>query len=345
MTPTPANWFLGAPFIRDATDPWLTRFVPNADHAFKFHIVPGSYSHDRSRKVTGLEQWKDLFQHGFALWNSASQGPRPAGVLTCFPQLAITVALRKQLASTNMPLVAWNFNLGKLYTGARRHLARGALGAVDRFIVHSRSEVHAYSEWLDLPASRFQFVPLQRAVRDITFEEEVQRPFLLSMGSAQRDYRLLFAVLAELGYPAVVVAGAHAVAGLSVPGNVEVRSGLSAEQCFELVQRARLSVIPVANQDTASGQVTLLEAMMYGRPVIITSGPACLDYVTDRSDAILVRHGDHEDMKQAIQQLWEDEGLRAAIGRAARQTSIEKYSDEAIGRLMGQVLREVGLAR
>lgn len=336
------SWLLAAPFIRDTSDRWLTRFVPNEDGALSFHSIPADYIHDRSRKVTGLDAWRDYFRHANTVWRAGRLSTGPSGVLTCFPQLAITVGLRKRLALSGTPLVAWNFNLGKLYPGARRRLARTALPAVDRFIVHSRSEVTAYSDWLDMPVERFQFVPLQRATRPIEVAEDSDKPFLLSMGSAQRDYRLLFGVLAELGYSAVIVAAPHAVAGLPVPPNVQIRSGLSAEQCFDLVQRARLSVIPVSNQDTASGQVTLLDAMMFARPVVITACPASVDYVTDRHDAMLVRHGDHDHLKVTIQMLWEDEALRVSMGMAARQTALHKFSDEAIGQVLGTVLREVG---
>lgn len=339
------DWFLAAPFIQDSADRWLTAFVPNADAAMRFHSIPASYAHDRSREVTGLGAWADYLRHGNAVWRAARQAQGACGMLTCFPQLPIVAGLRKRLALSDMPLVAWTFNLGKLYSGARRRLARAALPAVDRFIVHSRSEVAAYSDWLDMPAARFQFVPLQRAIRSIAFQEDRNSPFVLSMGSAQRDYRLLFGVLAELGYPAMVVAGPHAVAGLSIPPNVEVRSGLSVEQCHELVQRARISVVPVSNRETASGQVTLLDAMMFARPVVVTDCPASVDYVTDRHDALLVRHGDHDDMKVAIQLLWEDEALRTSLGTAARRTAVNKFSDEAIGRIMGMILREVGSAR
>ena len=335
------DWYLAAPFIHDSNDLWLTEYVPNEDGHLKFHPVAASYQHDRSRKITGLDQWKDYFRHGGRVWDARLRAGRSSGILTCFPQLPLTIGLRKKIVRSRAPLVAWTFNLGTLYGGPRRHLAKFALSAVNRFIVHSRAEVTAYSDWLGLPASRFQFVPLQRATRDISFDEDRQQPFVLSMGSAQRDYRLLFAVLGELGYRAVVVAGPHAVAGLTVPSNVEVRSGLTAEQCHELVQRARLSVIPVANRSTASGQVTLLDAMMFARPVVVTACPASVDYVTHGHDALLVKHGDHDDMKSAIRFLWEDERARNAMGQAARTTATEKFSDEAIGRIMGRVLREV----
>ena len=97
-------------------------------------------------------------------------------------------------------MIAWTFNLGALPGGARRRLAIAGLSAVDRFIVHSRAEIETCSEWLELPPGRFEFVPLQRGMRELTVSEDRDRPFVLAMGSAHRDYRLLFAVLAELGY-------------------------------------------------------------------------------------------------------------------------------------------------
>ncbi len=338
---TQRDWYLAAPFVHSRSDAWLTRYVPNEDGSLRFFSVPASYHHDRSRKVTGLEAWSDYLRHGSKTWSEASRTPLSAGVLTCFPQLAVAVALRKRLARSQIPLVAWTFNLGTLYAGARQRLARGVLKGVDCFIVHSREEVTAYSSWLDLPPGKFEFVPLQRAMRPIVIAEEQGAPFLLSMGSAHRDYKLLFSVLRELGYPSVIVAGAHAVAGLDVPPNVEIRSGLSAEECYALVQRSRVSVVPIANRHTASGQVTMLDAMMFGRPLVVTECPSSVDYVTDNHDALLVRHGDHDHLKLALQTLWEDSSLRESIGRAARVTASNRFSDEAIGKAMGHVLRAV----
>jgi glycosyltransferase involved in cell wall biosynthesis len=335
------DWYLAAPFIHSPDDLWLARFVPNTAGDSRFFVVPASYHHDRSRKSTALLQWRDYFGHGAAVWNAARRSSTPAGILTCFPQLALATALRKRVASLDIPLVAWNFNLGVLHGGLRRRIARAALQGVDRFVVHSRAEIQAYGEWLDLPPTRFEFVPLQRAVRSIEIAEDETAPFVLSMGSAHRDYRLLFATLAELGLPAVVVAGRHAVEGLMVPANVSIRSGLSVEECHALVQRARVSVIPVDNERTASGQVTLLDAMMFGRPVIVTDCPASTDYVTDKHDALLVRRGDHDQMKLAVGTLWEDSAQRRAMGRAARATAIDRFSDEAIGKRMGDILADV----
>lgn len=345
MSATPFRWYVAVPWLEAASDHWrLTRFVPNQDGALEFQVVPAHYALDRSRKVTGLGGWLGFMQHGAQAWRAAARRGAPCGIITAFPQLPITVALRKRLARSHLPLVAWTFNLGKLYPGMRRRLSRATLGAVDRFVVHSRAEIAAYSDWLGIAEDRFQFVPFETPTRQIEFQENRSEPFLLSMGSAQRDYRLLFAVLSELRYPAVVVAAPHALEGLTVPPNVKILSGQTAEQCFKLTQLSRLNVIPVANQTTASGQVTLLDAMMYARAVIMTSCPASVDYVTQGKDGVLVRHGDHDDMKTAIRRLWEDDELRREIGAAARKTALATFSEEVIGGVMGQILRTVGSA-
>ena len=340
------EWFIAAPFIHgNDGGPWLTRFIPNEDGSLKFRAVPAQYVHDGSRKITGVKAWSDCFVHANAVWNKLQQASGPHGVVTSFAQLAVSVGLRKRIARSKIPLVAWTFNLGHLHPGVRRGLSRISLDSVDRFVVHSRAEIAAYSEWLNLPAVRFRFVPLQCPTRVIEFDEDRDRPFLLSMGSAQRDYALLFSVLKELEFPAVVVAAPHAVAGLDVPSNVVLRSGLNPDQCFELVQRARLSVIPVSNQATASGQVTLLDAMMFGRPVVMTACIANADYVSHGHDAMLVKRGDFDDLKATLARLWDDDRLRATLALNARTTATEKFSDEAIGKVMGDVLRELSPQR
>ena len=333
------DWLIAAPFIHDARDTWLDLFVP-PPHG-RFVAVYGGYAHDRSRRATNAAGWADYWRHGGATWRAAQAHGQPCGIVTLFPQLPMVIGLRKRLSRSKVPLVAWTFNVGILHGGARRQLARAALGAVDRFIVHSRAEIASCSEWLGLPRQRFEFVPLQRFVPDVEIAEDVERPFVLSMGSAHRDYKLLMPVLGELGYPAVVVAGAHALQGISVPSNVELRSGLSTQQCNELLQRARLNVIPIDNAVTASGQVTLVDAMMFGRPVIVTRGPASDDYVVDREDGWLIEPGDAADLKQALRTLWGNAPAREAMGRAARVNAVAKCSDEAIGRELGRVLREV----
>lgn len=334
------HWFLSAPFIeKPVVDTWLQPFVPGTRHTFQ--PVSAPYRHDRSRRQTNATQWMDYFSHGAATWSASRQLPGNAGIITIFPQLALTVGLHKRLTRRSTPLLAWTFNLGSLYGGAKKTLARYALNSVDRFIVHSRREIDSYSEWLDFSPDRFRFVPLQRPVRPILFAEDEASPFVLSMGSARRDYRLFFEVMAELAFPTIVVAGVQAIEGLRVPGNVKVLHNLSITQCHELSQKARINVVPIDNSATASGQVTLVESMMYARPTVATLSIGTEDYAEDGKTALLVKAGDYDAMKNSIENLWDNRLLRGSLGLAARQHVEAHLSDEAAGRTLGSILDEL----
>lgn len=334
------HWLISTPFIKDpAVNTWLQPFVPGSRHTFQ--TILATYAHDRSRRETNISQWKDYYSHGAATWSASRQHPNDTGIITVFPQLALTVGLHKRLARRTTPLLAWTFNLGSTYGGTKMLLARFALKSVDCFIVHSRREITSYSEWLDIPPDRFRFVPLQRPVQPIIFAEDEVNPFVLSMGSARRDYRLFFEVMADLAYPTVVVAGPQAIEGLRIPPNVTVHHNLNIAQCHELAQKARINVVPIDNATTASGQVTLIESMMYARPTIATQSIGTADYVDDGKTALLVPAGDHDSMKLSIQSLWEDKQRRSDIGLAGRKYVEDYLSDAAAGRVLAQVLDEL----
>lgn len=334
------HWLLSSPFIeKPAVDSWLQPFVPGNKHTFQ--PVPALYRHDRSRRQTNATQWLDYFSHNTATWSANRQLSINTGIITFFPQLALAVGLQKRLTRRTTPLLAWTFNLGSLYGGAKKNLARFALHSVDRFIVHSRREIDSYSEWLDFPSDRFCFVPFQRPVEPIVFAEDNDCPFVLSMGSARRDYRLFFEVMTDLAYPTVVIAGAQALEGLRIPSNVTVHHNLNIDQCHEFAQKARINVVPIDNSTTASGQVTLIESMMYARPTVATLSIGTEDYAEDGKTALLVTAGDYDSMKFAIQSLWEDKLRRNNLGVAARKYVEDYLSDAAAGRKLALILDEL----
>ena len=238
-------------------------------------------------------------------------------------------------------LVAWLFNLGEVYQGTKGKLARFALRRVDCFVVHSRHEIKAYSEWLDLPESRFRFVPLQRAFVEREYAENSDQPFIVALGSAHRDYRTLVEAVRLTGHRTVIVCGPHAVAGLDLPANVNVLSNLSLADCHKLLQEARLSITPVDNDQTASGQVTVIDAMMYGHAPIATDCVGTRDYVVHDVNGILVEPGSVPALTEAIHKLWNDEGLRARMGQAAMNYVRNELSDEKTARTLTALLEQM----
>ena len=255
------------------------------------------------------------------------------------------LGLLSRITLRSLPVVAWSFNLGVLPSGMKRRFSRFALRKTTLFVVHSRAEIDACSEWLALDKSRFVFVPLQCPKRETTIPEDVDSPYLLSMGSANRDYALLFEVVRELGIRTVIVAGKHAVQHLNKPSNVELTSGLTQEQCHELLQGCRVSVIPVANAQTASGQVTLLDSLAFGKPTVVTRCPGSIDYIVDGVTALAVQPGDGAQLKDAIARLWDSKDLRDRLSAAGRADARERFSDEAVGKALGEICNDIARKR
>ena len=328
--------------LHGSSDPdarWLEPFVPGEARArYAFDIVPRDDElpswHERGGTAT-LGEWRSAFAY-------ARKGlrTRPDVLVTTFPQAALAACALKRATRSPTRIVGWTFNLGATDNAAKGRAAGAMLRAADALIVHSREEVARYGAWMRLPEGILRFEPLQRGRVRLEAREDEPR-YALAMGTAKRDYVTLFEAVA--GWPGrlVVVAGASALDGLTPPPNTQVRSGLSQAECLELNARAAVSVVPIANQETASGQVTFLQSMALGVPVIATDCPGTRDYLTHEADALVVPPRDPSALRTALDRLWSDDALHARLGAAGRARWEAECSDEAAGRALVAVLDDV----
>jgi glycosyltransferase involved in cell wall biosynthesis len=311
------HWKVITHFLTSKDQPWIHHDVRSAHHSFD--VIPADYPHDRSRKSTSGREWLLYLRQAVQGWIAAGRSPeKPVGFITAFPPHAVCVGLIKRLTRSKAPIIVWSFNLSQTFEGAKRRLAIFALARVDTFVVFSRQEVTTYSEMLGLPRERFRFIPFSQEMVAVEHPEETASPFIVALGTANRDYATLLDVVEQLGIRTIIVTGPHAVAGLQVPANVEIRSGLTEQQCNALCQQARLNIVPLDTRDTASGQVTVRNAMMFGKCLITTRSTGTEDYVEDSVTGVLVPPRDAAALKRAIEDLWDNPLKREAMGAAAR---------------------------
>lgn len=327
-------WRIVTPFSTSTTVDWIPGEIRSERHAFE--MVPAFYDHDRSRKRTGGGQWLDYLRHAFRAWRFGKGSS--VGYVASFPQLALCLGLIKRLSLSRAPIIAWCFNLGRTYEGLAGVGARFALRSVDQFVVHSRGEIDLYAAWLKLPRERFVFAPLSIEISERDDPAVAQAPYILAMGTANRDYKTLLAALAPLRYPTVIVAGAHALEDLDIPDFVSVKRDLPIEECHRLSRLATINVIPLKNTQAPSGQVTLLETMSYGKAVIVTDAFGSRDYVTHGANGLVVPPGDALVLREALTRLWTDQELRDALGRAGRSHVRETSTFAAVAPQMARLL-------
>jgi glycosyltransferase involved in cell wall biosynthesis len=74
--------------------------------------------------------------------------------------------------------------------------------------------------------------------------------------------------------------------------------------------------------------LSMLEAMMMGRPVVASRIGAIPEVVEDHVTGLLFEPGNVEDLTEKIQYLWDHPGLCRQLGRAAREKALREYAPE-----------------
>ena len=339
-------WTVAAPMFTGMTAThdhyWIDDFVPDAGDRFRKMPPPSEGPndwHSRTRRTLALAGWSRVWRH------SAAALAGTDGLVTVFPQLALTAGIQRELYYRRVPIVAWCFNLGAFPTGLKRIIAGQVLKRIERIIVHSSAEVPLMQDWLGTRNGVVQFVPLQRAPIPVLEAEDEAAPFIVSMGSANRDYGTLVEAARRTKLPVTVVAAQRLLADLDIPANVTIKSNLTLEECWRLAQRARFSVVPLADIGAASGQTTVIEAMRMDRAVIATRTIGTVDYIEEDKTGLLVPPMDVEALSAAMERLWHDAAERRRLAVAASEYAERVLSDQAAGQALGRILKEAKEAR
>ena len=192
-------------------------------------------------------------------------------------------------------------------------LARALIRAVDgpgvRWCVLSTAELDVFPRVWGVDPRRVFFTPfvhsLTTAERDAPTRDD---GFLFSGGSSLRDYDLLEDAVAGTGIDVRVAADwtprrpdPHLTAGL-----------VSHPQFVELLRSCHGVVVPLQHAVRSAGQQTYLNAMVLGKPVVVTDAPGVRDHVRDGVTGVVVPP--------------EAAALRAAVRHLADPANAARYA-------------------
>lgn len=211
-----------------------------------------------------------------------------------------------------------------------RHLYFGRLFAlVDGILCHSSLEVKRYEDIFPHARGKFVFVPYGLHIHgyeETTTFQDPAKSHALSAGRSGRDYPILFQVFADSGYPLHVVCDAEKALKNCMPAqNITVLRGCYDDSYSQELRQAGMVIVPLAVDDISAGQMVLIQAMAYRKPIIATHTPTIEEYLTHEENALLVPPGDAIALRTAVDRLRNDAKLAARLADNAFTTFKDRH--------------------
>jgi glycosyltransferase involved in cell wall biosynthesis len=248
---------------------------------------------------------------------------------------AVALALMHRLSGRRHPkLVVFDIEaFGRPRSGLKRWLVRLASEAIDAVIYHARSQETYYREHLPSLEGKTHYVKLGFGMspKTLSWDETGRGDFILSLGTtgpARREWKVLFEALAAVSpHPPLEIVGASDLKG-PLPNGVEIVPRLPIEKLRRRMEQCSFAVLPLTERGHAHGQLTMLDLMAAGAPVVVSDVSGIRDYVR-AGTARLYRQGDPASLTQELRWMLDHTEERRRLARRARDV-VREESDPSV---------------
>ncbi len=228
--------------------------------------------------------------------------------------------------------------VGKLYFRFMKGMVQSPY--IDRIICFSKSEPEYYRTLFDVKEGLFTYVPF--AIGDAAPEFQKggvrEEGYILSAGKSNRDYDFLTEALADTPYPVRILSDAYKREGIS--GNIKIYGNVFGREYLEMLAGCYCVVVPLADVHISAGQFVFLQAMMFGKPVIVTESETVRDYIQDGSSGLVIKK-EKACLLDALKRLYGDPELYRTISVTGRKRYEEQYSLNRMAEKIGGLCMEL----
>ncbi len=287
-------------------------------------------------------------------WRSLVQSsPRPDAVVVGSHMEALIFALARRMLLRRKPRI---YLLGFIYTRRenilldrlRRIYFHSIFSLIDGIICFSELEITRYKMLFPGAQELFKYIPYGLYIHG--YEENTTRcgnpidpdAHVFSAGRSGRDYQTLFEVFNRIDHPLHVICDSEAaLAGCINTPNITVLRNCYDDCYVEELRHASIVVIPLAVENISAGQMVLVQAMAYCKPMVVTQTPTIEDYLIDGTNALLIPRDDSVAMQRAIERLLSDKELAARLAKNALHTYETKHCMRAF---VGNIIDAVNIS-
>lgn len=224
----------------------------------------------------------------------------------------------------------WARRLRKSYFGFILHLT-------NRIICHSTNEIQNYCDIFTKAKRKFRYVPYGLHISGEEHHQvnlsaiiKTETPYIFSAGRSGRDYSTLTKAVANSGISTHIICDREAsLVGINIPSEVNILTNCYGEDYLKQLEDSYIVVIPLQVDDISAGQMVLIQAMAYRKPIIVTRTTTTQEYVQHDCECLMVDRNDSAGLQQAIQQLLNNSELATRIANGARQAYEQRFCTRA----------------
>jgi len=227
----------------------------------------------------------------------------------------------KIIYSHRIKIVAIDLILRKPYDNKTKLISKAKSLLINSFdlILMFSQDTSGYEKYYKVKKDKFSYIPFKP--NNLAMLDKVTKQdgdYIVSLGTSQRDYRLLIESLRPLKLKTKIVASSIGIiknnANIndeSLPSFIEhISYKTSALEWNELIAGSKFVVVPIIKETIQPAGVSVyLEAMALGKAVVVTRG-ASTNGVLSNDLAELVDEGDVEGLRSAVKELWYNDERR-----------------------------------
>ncbi len=218
-------------------------------------------------------------------------------------------ALCKVLNKHNVSIAVGGFlfepKKNQLYYKLRKHFVNFCYSEVDKIFVYGKNEVEYYNYIFPRLKGKFEYVQYGRDFKYCNPKDfPCNNSYISSGGRSNRNFDILCDAINHLNkdekkYNCIVATSQECVTPKMAKSSLEIRSGVSINQFGSFIKKSDFFVLPLLNTNISAGHMALLEAMSYGKVIIVTDIPAIRNYVSE-NEVFFYKADDYLDLADKI---------------------------------------------
>lgn len=303
---------------------WLAKYFPEDAYTWDFH----------NGALYGRNQL-----HWARYCLRVARGLRGVdAVLSFHPYVTLWMGFWLRVLGKGIPHAAFGFNHGnkRFFKGWSRAVSRVALPTVDYFVVSSMGERGLFRERYGIPMEKliFHHFAVNPPAVDTPLPEDIaaMQPYAICIGRNNRDLACLARAAEGAPLRIIAVTGPGGAAGLAAPETMTVLEELPLRRCMNLLHGAAFHIVPIIDNETGAGHMTVVAAMHLGKAQIVTEVENVKDYFIGGAHGLWAARGDAASLRAAIDRLHNDDGFREECAARARTFAQDWLSEEAAAR-------------